>query len=110
MRATLLVVDPGPPTTVQDLGRFGYQGLGVPVSGAMDLWALRALNRLVGNPDGAAGLEATLVGPTLVVEAAPGHTRPSGGYPGSVPRSAGPPCRTRRPPHGRLPSGRPRRL
>ncbi len=70
MGCVLRVVEPGPLTTVQDLGRYGYQALGVPVSGVMDPWALRALNRLVGNPDGAAGLEATLVGPTLVVEEA----------------------------------------
>lgn len=69
MACVLRVEEPGPLTTVQDLGRYGYQALGVPVSGAMDPWALRVLNRLVGNPDGAAGLEATLVGPTLVVEA-----------------------------------------
>ena len=52
-------------TTVQDLGRTGWQRYGVPVAGAMDGWALRAANRLVGNPDGAAGLELTLAGPTL---------------------------------------------
>jgi len=55
-------------TTVQDLGRFGAQRFGVPVSGAMDTWALRAANRLVGNPDGAAALEMTFVGPALRFE------------------------------------------
>jgi biotin-dependent carboxylase-like uncharacterized protein len=59
------VADGGLLTTVQDLGRFGYQRYGVPTSGAMDLFALRAANRLVGNPDGAACLEITLVGPRL---------------------------------------------
>jgi antagonist of KipI len=72
VRPALRVIEPGPLTTVQDLGRFGYQALGVPVAGAMDPWALRALNRLVGNVEGAAGLEATLAGPTLVVEAETG--------------------------------------
>ncbi len=52
-------------TTVQDIGRYGYQRYGVPASGAMDLFSLRAANRLVGNPDDAAGLEMTLVGPRL---------------------------------------------
>ena len=69
MAPVLRVIEPGPLTTVQDLGRYGYQSRGVPVSGVMDPVALRLLNRLVGNPDDAAGLEATLVGPTLVVEA-----------------------------------------
>lgn len=59
------VLDGGMLTTVQDLGRVGAQKYGVPVSGAMDDWSLRAANRLAGNPDGAACLEMTLVGPWL---------------------------------------------
>ncbi len=59
------VLDGGLLTTVQDLGRFGAQQYGVPVSGAMDAWALRAANRLVGNHEGAAALEITLAGPVL---------------------------------------------
>ena len=59
------VLESGLLTTVQDLGRAGYQRYGVPVSGAMDAWALRAVNRLVGNPDAAAALEITLAGPVL---------------------------------------------
>jgi antagonist of KipI len=59
------VMDGGFFTTVQDLGRFGYQRYGVPVSGAMDLFALRAANLLVGNPRSAAALEITLAGPRL---------------------------------------------
>ena len=59
------VLDGGLLTTVQDLGRFGAQQYGVPVSGAMDAWALRAANRLVGNDEGAAALEITLAGPVL---------------------------------------------
>ena len=43
--------------TVQDLGRYGYQRFGVPVSGAMDEFAFRSANLLVGNPQTAAGLE-----------------------------------------------------
>jgi biotin-dependent carboxylase-like uncharacterized protein len=59
------VVKPGLATTVQDLGRPGYYHLGLPLSGAMDRFALIAANRLVGNPDGAAGLEATFLAPEL---------------------------------------------
>ena len=54
-----------PQTTVQDLGRPGYQRFGVPVSGALDVSALRAANLLVGNEPGAAGLEATIAGPPV---------------------------------------------
>jgi antagonist of KipI len=55
-------------TTVQDLGRTGHQRYGVPVCGAMDSWALRVANTMVGNEPGDAGLEATLLGPTLRVD------------------------------------------
>jgi biotin-dependent carboxylase-like uncharacterized protein len=54
------ILDPGALATVQDLGRIGLAHLGVPRSGAFDRSALRLANRLVGNPDGAAGIEATL--------------------------------------------------
>jgi biotin-dependent carboxylase-like uncharacterized protein len=54
------VLHPGPLTTVQDLGRAGFAHLGVPGSGAADRASLRRANRLVGNPDDAAGLEVTL--------------------------------------------------
>ncbi|MBM4422057.1 MAG: biotin-dependent carboxyltransferase family protein [Chloroflexi bacterium] len=53
----LTIIDPGPLTTIQDLGRFGFARFGVPVSGAMDMFALRAANLLVGNEANAAGLE-----------------------------------------------------
>lgn len=58
----LVVIAPGPLTTVQDLGRPGYGDLGVPLSGAADRRALRLANRLVGNTERAAGLEVTLGG------------------------------------------------
>lgn len=61
----LEALDPGILTTVQDRGRYGYQRGGVPVSGAMDEFALRTANLLVGNSSGQAGLEMTVVGPTL---------------------------------------------
>jgi antagonist of KipI len=62
----LLVEKPGLLTTVQDLGRPGHRKFGVPPSGAMDRFALAAANRLVGNPEGAAGLECALNGPVLL--------------------------------------------
>ncbi|MEV1315611.1 biotin-dependent carboxyltransferase family protein [Micromonospora arborensis] len=59
------VLRAGALTTVQDLGRPGWAHLGVPRSGALDPAALRLANRLVGNPEHAAGLEITLSGCTL---------------------------------------------
>lgn len=63
--AGLRVEVPGLLTTVQDLGRRGYERFGVPPSGAQDEFALRAANALVGNPPEAAGLELGLDGLTL---------------------------------------------
>jgi urea carboxylase len=64
------VLDPGTQTTLQDWpGRVGYWDIGVPPSGPMDSLAFRLGNRLVGNPEGAAGLELTVTGPTLRVNA-----------------------------------------
>jgi antagonist of KipI len=62
------VVAPGFLTTVQDLGRPGHAAEGVSASGAADPIALRVGNRLVGNDDGAAALEMTLVGGTFRFE------------------------------------------
>ncbi|WP_067458728.1 biotin-dependent carboxyltransferase family protein [Actinomadura macra] len=59
------VVRTGPLATVQDLGRPGHAHLGVPRSGAADGEALRLANRLVANPEGAAGVEFTLGGGVL---------------------------------------------
>ena len=56
------VLAPGPETTVQDLGRFGWAHCGVSASGAADPLALRAGNLLVGNAENAPALEMTLVG------------------------------------------------
>lgn len=67
-RPTIHVLRPGLFTTIQDLGRYGYQRFGVSVSGAMDRWALVAGNRLLGNPDPSAGLECTIQGPELLFE------------------------------------------
>jgi biotin-dependent carboxylase-like uncharacterized protein len=63
----LEVLDGGLLTTVQDLGRAGYERYGMPVAGAMDTFALRVANRLVGNLPDAAALEITLAGPRLQV-------------------------------------------
>ena len=59
------VLAPGLLTTIQDLGRPGWAHTGVPPSGAADRPSLELGNRLVGNPPGAAALEATLIGPRL---------------------------------------------
>lgn len=52
-------------TTVQDMGRTGYQQFGISVCGVMDPRAAALANALVGNPDGEAVLECTFLGPTL---------------------------------------------
>lgn len=64
--STFEVLSAGTQTTVQDYpGRLGYWAVGVPPSGPMDDRALRLGNRLLGNPEGAAGLEITMSGPLL---------------------------------------------
>ena len=63
---TVEVLDGGTMTTVQDYpGRLGYWHVGVPPSGPMDSLSFRTGNRLLGNEDGAPGLEVTVTGPTL---------------------------------------------
>src|SRR5712692_7468719 len=62
------VLEPGPQTTVQDLGRPGQLRYGIPPSGPIDRAAFVVANRLVGNADGAAGLECTVIGPRFVAE------------------------------------------
>ncbi|WP_280228829.1 5-oxoprolinase/urea amidolyase family protein [Nocardia cyriacigeorgica] len=65
------VVRPGAMTTVQDWpGRIGFWHVGVPPSGPMDDVSFRLGNRVLGNPEGAAGLECTLTGPALRFSAA----------------------------------------
>jgi len=64
------VTDPGPQTTVQDLGRVGQLRYGIPPSGPIDVRAFVVANRLVGNVDGAAALECTLMGPRFTVQTA----------------------------------------
>lgn len=64
--SVIQVQAPGLLTTVQDLGREGFGPIGVSPSGAADLISLRLGNRLVGNVEGAAGLEMTLLGGTFL--------------------------------------------
>jgi antagonist of KipI len=52
-------------TSVQDVGRTGFREFGVSLGGALDSFALRVANLLVGNDEGAAGLEITLGGVQL---------------------------------------------
>ncbi|WP_051581150.1 biotin-dependent carboxyltransferase family protein [Pseudonocardia acaciae] len=66
----LVVHHPGPLSTVQDLGRAGWAALGVPPSGASDSRSLTLANRLVGNPEHAACVEASLGGLTVELTAA----------------------------------------
>ncbi|SFO27453.1 biotin-dependent carboxyltransferase family protein [Amycolatopsis rubida] len=81
MRA-LEIVSPGSLALVEDLGRPGYAHLGVPPSGALDVAALRLGNRLVGNPEYAAGIETVLGG--LTVRAAASCTAAVTGPPVAV--------------------------
>ncbi len=62
------ILDPGPLTLIQDLGRSGLSALGVSPSGAADRASFRLGNRLVGNVEGAAALEVTLGGLTARFE------------------------------------------
>lgn len=62
LSAALRIVEPGLFATVQDLGRPGVAALGVALSGALDRAAARTANRLVGNPEDAAVIEATMGG------------------------------------------------
>ncbi len=69
MIAALHVQQGGLHTTVQDLGRYGWQAMGVPVSGALDATALRVANTLVGNAPDLAALEILGTGPVLEINA-----------------------------------------
>jgi biotin-dependent carboxylase-like uncharacterized protein len=67
--SALVVVSPGPLSTLQDSGRWGHLRNGVTPAGAMDMIALAAANLLVGNPPGEAAIEFTLAGDTLELDA-----------------------------------------
>lgn len=64
--SNISVLRSGPQTTIQDWpGRISYWQVGVPPSGPMDDLSFRLANIAVGNPEGAPGLECTLIGPRL---------------------------------------------
>lgn len=65
MGLTLEVIEPGFLTSVQDMGRLGFQHLGFSVGGAVDARSLAFANYLVGNPRGCAVLELTVRGPQV---------------------------------------------
>ncbi len=67
--AALSILRAGMFTTVQDMGRWGFQSRGVPVSGALDWYSHRLANRLLGNDAAMATLEVTLIGPHVRFEA-----------------------------------------
>jgi antagonist of KipI len=62
-----LIQSPGGYTTVQDLGRFGYQNMGIPLSGVLDRFSFFLANALVGNTLNSAALELTIMGPSIQV-------------------------------------------
>ena len=70
MSIHIQVIKPGVQSQLQDLGRFGFQDLGVPVCGVMDEWSHRLANLLAGNALDEATLEIVLMGPSLVFEEA----------------------------------------
>lgn len=65
---TVRILDGGPLTTVQDLGRTGHLRYGIPPSGPVDRESFLLANRLVGNDGTAAGLECTYMGPRFQVD------------------------------------------
>jgi len=92
--AILEILSPGALTSVQDLGRYGHGRYGVAPSGALDTFALRIANLLVGNREDQAGLELMLLGPRiraltdLVVAVAGGNLAPHlNGQPAAMWRS-----------------------
>ncbi|MBQ8852644.1 MAG: KipI antagonist, partial [Oscillibacter sp.] len=67
---SITIINPGMMTTVQDLGRVGYQQFGVSVSGVMCPRSATLANILVGNEDGEAVLECTMMGPHIQFDTA----------------------------------------
>ena len=80
MSPAFRVLSPGVLTTVQDLGRPGYQHLGVSVGGALDPIALQASNALVGNAPDTCALEIACLGPALVLETDSAHVAFAGAH------------------------------
>ncbi|MED5312354.1 MAG: biotin-dependent carboxyltransferase family protein [Pseudomonadota bacterium] len=69
MSTGLEVITPGLMASVQDRGRFGFQALGISVSGALDPDGFDLANALAGNEAGTGALEIRMLGPTLEVTA-----------------------------------------
>ena len=65
MLAEVEVLHPGLFSSIQDKGRFGFMGYGVPVSGPMDSYAAKMANLLLKNPENSAVMEITQMGPKL---------------------------------------------
>lgn len=66
----ITILSPGLHSTIQDLGRPGLRGDGMPLGGAVDPLSLRLANLSVGNSENAAAIECTLLGPTIRFESA----------------------------------------
>lgn len=81
MKPALVVIDPGPFATLQDLGRRGYQRYGVSGSGAMDEISLRLANMLAGNPLGEAAVEFTFSGGLWEIDCASCRVAIAGDFP-----------------------------
>jgi antagonist of KipI len=64
-RKMMNILKPGLLTTVQDIGRYGFQRFGVIASGAMDPVAHRIANLLVGNSEFTPTIEITMIGPAI---------------------------------------------
>ncbi len=82
MTRRIEIVEPGPLTLVQDLGRVGHLAVGVGRAGAADVASYLLGGRLVGNPDGVAALEVTFGGLRLKAVRRPArlpHRRPRPG-------------------------------
>lgn len=59
------IIKPGIYTTIQDIGRYGYRNMGIPISGAMDTYAFVLANQLVGNEQYTPAFEILMQGPHL---------------------------------------------
>ena len=73
MTTALAVIAPGLNVTLQDLGRPGYQAMGMPTGGALDPVTLRLANWLVGNADGEGALEMRFSGPAFELRGGEAH-------------------------------------
>lgn len=78
MTTALAIIGPGLNVTVQDLGRPGYQTIGVPSGGALDPVMLRLANWLVGNADGEGALEIRFSGPSFELRGGEAHLAVAG--------------------------------